>query len=235
MEHATIGVATRACAVVQQGVAPDGAQAHSLALIQRHPSQIDKLLGTDVVEMSVCVLCPRPVAVACQVEPIADDDVRQVVIVHVADGGHARGVHRRAHHVRLGVALRNRVLGQVARLVPYLARLRVPAAHHAAGVRVGVPFGARRVRRRDVVRVVSVLEQVQWRRRLQQVVVARAALKYQVGAEAHDLGKARVGHVEVRSKVRVDACTGRLWPLPVVVVVGARVLVQRAPRVLARL
>ena len=298
------------------GVALGRGQAQGLALVHRPPRvvavrrrQVGEGAGALIIVGLFVVLDPLPV----QVEPVANDDVREVVIVKVSHRGHARRVHRRAHDGRRAKALGDRGGLHVVRLVPQPARLRVPAAEHAArvvaGVRLHPAVGAigdgevwrvapleeaarARIRLRRIGReveapaalkrpargaalglgaqrharvaqvaiaparagpaerrlraavrvvrvaiggVVAVLHQVVGRCRHQQVVAAPAAVEDQVGAEAHDLGDARVGHVKVRTVVLVDAGLGRLGPLPVAVVVGLRVEVQRAPRVPARL
>ena len=77
-----------------------------------------------------------------QVQPVADDDVRVVVVVKVAHGSHARGVHRRAHARRSQKGLGHRRGLHVAILHPHATRLHLAAERHAALVVVFTAFRA---------------------------------------------------------------------------------------------
>ena len=69
-----------------------------------------------------------------QVQPVADEDVREVVVVKVAHGGHLGLVHGRAHGEALGKRLGHRLLFHVATLHPQTAHGNLAAVRDAARV-----------------------------------------------------------------------------------------------------
>ena len=81
-----------------------------------------------------------------QVQPVADDDVRVVVVVEIAHGCHARGVHRRAHASRPQKGLGHRRALHVTVLHPHAARLHLSAERHTALVVVFAVLRAALVR-----------------------------------------------------------------------------------------